>query len=120
MASTISRHYIIGRALIIKPIADVVCVLGRLNDCLLCSLVVPFISYNLNDEKELLAPSEGFREFNFINPSHITTKFDAVVILGEGFEINMFEYVSLLPMSTTCPLPHVVSSHRNSGDEMTK
>ena len=29
-------------------------------------------------------------EFNFINPGHITTTFDTVVIMGEEFEINMF------------------------------
>ncbi len=35
-------------------------------------------------------------EFNFINPGHITTTFDAVAIMGEEFEINVFGEVSYL------------------------
>ncbi len=36
-------------------------------------------------------------EFNFINPGHITMKFDTIVIMGEEFETNIFEEVSHLP-----------------------
>ncbi len=31
---------------------------------------------------------------NFINPAHITIKFDTVINMGEGFEINLFEGVT--------------------------
>ncbi len=37
-------------------------------------------------------------EFNFIDPGHITTKFDAAVIMWEEFEINMFGEVSYLTL----------------------
>ncbi len=42
------------------------------------------------------ALNEGFMEFNFINPGHITTTFDRVAIMGEEFKINMFGEVSHL------------------------
>ncbi len=43
--------------------------------------------------------------FNFIKPGHITTKFDAVVIMGEEFGVNMFEEVSHLPYVYHKPSP---------------
>ncbi len=46
---------------------------------------------------------EGSREFNFINPGHIITKFDMVVIMWEEFEINMFEEVTHLPLGPPHP-----------------
>ena len=75
-------------------------------------------------------------EFNFINPDHITTKFDTVVfvyfkffshnylvIMGEEFEINMFGKVSNLPWVHHKPSLHhqlpASSSHKNSRDETT-
>ncbi len=48
------------------------------------------------EKKYVPAPSEGFREFNFINSARIATKFDTVVTVGEGFKINMFE--SVIPL----------------------
>ncbi len=44
-------------------------------------------------------------EFIFINPGHITTKFDTLVIMGEEFKINMFEEVRHLPLGP----PHALS-----------
>ncbi len=40
---------------------------------------------------------EGFREFNVINPAYITKKFYTVpvVILGEVFDIKMFQDYAL-------------------------
>ncbi len=49
--------------------------------------------------------NESFREFNFMKPVHITTKFDTVVIMGEEFEVNMFEEVSHLPYVHHKPSP---------------
>ncbi len=43
-----------------------------------------------------LAPSEGFKEFNFLNLAHITTNFERVVIMQEGFKINVIEDVTRL------------------------
>ncbi len=65
-----------------------------------------------------------FMEFNFKSPDHTTTKFDTVVIVGEEFEINMFEEVSHLRLGPphARPLPHqqlVSSSHKNGRDETT-
>ena len=37
-------------------------------------------------------------------PAHITTKFDTVVIMGKGFEINMLEVTHSSPgLATTNP-----------------
>ncbi len=52
----------------------------------------------------------------------ITTKFDTVIIIGEVFEINMFQEVTHIPRPTTSPLPHqppVSLSHKHSRDETT-
>ena len=41
------------------------------------------------------APSEGLKGFTFINLTYITMRFDTVeAIMGEGFEINIFEDVA--------------------------
>ncbi len=45
-------------------------------------------------------------EFNFINLAHITMRSDTVVIMGEGFEINMFEDV---PHFSSGPRPITTS-----------
>ncbi len=62
-------------------------------------------------------------EFNFKSPGHITTKFNRVVIMGEEFEINMFEEVSHLPLGppqlSSLHHPAVSSSHKISCDETT-
>ena len=59
------------------------------------SALLIIVSYNLYRGKDIYkALNEGFMEVNFINPGRTTTKFDTVVILGEEFEINMFEDVS--------------------------
>ena len=55
---------------------------------------MPFVSYNFIHGKEILAPSEGFKQFDFKNPAYITVKLDTVVIMGDRFEINMFEYAT--------------------------
>ncbi len=55
---------------------------------------MPFVSYNVNHGKQakiypLQVRASG--SLNFISPADITIKFYAVVIMGEGFKINMFE-----------------------------
>ncbi len=58
-------------------------------------------------------------EFNFINPGHITTEFNAVVIMREECEINMFGEVSYLPLGPPPAPSPVSSSHKNSHHETT-
>ncbi len=65
-------YYTTGRVLIMKAIPDVACVFERLR--LLSALLIICTlsnSYSLNHGKEIVAPSEGFRDFNFINPDPI-------------------------------------------------
>ncbi len=57
-------------------------------------------------------------EFNFINPCHITAKFDTVVNMGEEFETNMFGGgQSFTPHApswfTTDPLPPSIAPRRS-------
>ena len=54
---------------------------------------------------------EGLGELNYTNSGYITTEFDTVVIMGEEFEINMFEVSHLTPKSTTSPLPPSAAGH---------
>ncbi len=44
------------------------------------------------------------RECISVNPTHITTKFHTVVIVREGFEINMFEDVTHFSSGPPQPL----------------
>ncbi len=63
-----------------RNIADAACVFERLNTYIACFVNYSFTlcSYKVNHNKEIPAPCDGFREFNFINPAHITEKFDTV------------------------------------------
>ena len=54
---------------------------------------------------QLQVRASAFREFNLINPAHITMKFArTVVIMRKGFEINTFEEVTHLRAGPPQPL----------------
>ncbi len=60
-------------------------------------------------------------EFNFINAGHITTTFDAIAIMGEEFEINMFGEVSHLSLGRSqAPSPISRRSVRHTKIVVTK